>query len=177
MYATGRHFWHVINIPEQIYRQHENEKKRRYAWRVVEMGQGIFPPLIFTTTGEMSKAEWNGFQGSFAELLALKRGDYASRLSWLWVNVSFAILTLALHCLKESRSRRTNVDFCARQIYRFIILSKIFFLFIGREPTTWPANNCLQIMVCSCTMPSNYVWLQIIFCTCVKETVLFSFLR
>ena len=47
----------------------------------------------------------------------------------------------------------------------------------------WPrayhvtCNNCLQIMVCSCAMPSNCVWLQIIFCTCVKETVLFSFLR
>ena len=58
-----------------------------------------------------------------------------------------------------------------------IIWSKFFFLFIGWEPTTWPANNCLQIMVCSCAMPSNCVWLQIIFCSCVKETVLFAFLR
>ena len=58
-----------------------------------------------------------------------------------------------------------------------IIRSSLLFLFIGREPTTWPANNCLQIMVCSCAMPSNCVWLQIIFCSCVKETVLFSFLR
>ena len=58
-----------------------------------------------------------------------------------------------------------------------IIWSKFFFLFIGREPTTWPANNCLQTMVCSCAMPSNSVWLQIIFCLCIKETVLFSFLR
>ena len=40
-----------------------------------------------------------------------------------------------------------------------IISSKFFFLFIGREPTTWPANNYLQIMVCSCTMLSNCVWL------------------
>ena len=32
-------------------------------------------------------------------------------------------------------------------------------------------------MVCSCAMPSNSVWMQIIFCSCVKETVLFSFLR
>ena len=55
--------------------------------------------------------------------------------------------------------------------------SKFFFLFIGWEPTMWPANNCLQKMVCSCAMPSNCVWLQIIFCTCVKETVLSSFLR
>ena len=53
---------------------------------------------------------------------------------------------------------------------QIIIRCKFFFLFIGREPTTWPANNCLQIMVCSCAMSSNCVWLQIIFCSCVNET-------
>ena len=58
-----------------------------------------------------------------------------------------------------------------------IIRSKFFLLFIGQKPTTWPANNSLQIMVCSSAMPSNSVWLQIIFCSCVKETVLFSFLQ
>ena len=41
-----------------------------------------------------------------------------------------------------------------------IIRSKFFFLFIGRESSTWPANNCLQIMVCSCAMPSNSVWFK-----------------
>ena len=57
-------------------------------------------------------------------------------------------------------------------IIRFIFL----FLFIGQKPTTWPANNCLQ-MVRSCAMPSNSVWRQIIFCSYVKETTFFSFLR
>ena len=33
-----------------------------------------------------------------------------------------------------------------------IIRYKFFFLCIGRTPTTWPANNSLQIMVCSCAM-------------------------
>ena len=49
-------------------------------------------------------------------------------------------------------------------IFSWILLttirSKFFFLFIGREPITWPANNRLQIMVCSCAMPSNCVWLK-----------------
>ena len=56
----------------------------------------------------------------------------------------------------------------SHHIIHIIIRSKFFFLFIGRQPTTWPANNGLQIMVCSCAMPSNSVWLQIIFCLCVK---------
>ena len=30
------------------------------------------------------------------------------------------------------------------QINWIIIQSKFFFLFVGQEPTTWPANNCLQ---------------------------------
>ena len=51
-----------------------------------------------------------------------------------------------------------------------IIRCAFFFLSIGREPTTWPANNCLQIMVCSCEVPSKRVLLQIIFCSCVIGT-------
>ena len=80
---------------------------------------------------------------------------------------------IRISCKSVLRKKKRNNN----KIKQIIIRCKCFFLFIGREPTTWPANNCLQIMVCSCAMPSNCVWLQIIFCTCVKETVLFSFLR
>ena len=36
--------------PKQIYRIHENEKKRKYNSRVTEIEQGTFTPLVFTTT-------------------------------------------------------------------------------------------------------------------------------
>ena len=51
-----------------------------------------------------------------------------------------------------------------------IIRCVFFFLSFGRESTTWPANNCLRIMVCSCVVPSKRVLLQIIFCSCVIAT-------
>ena len=51
---------------------------------------------------------------------------------------------------------------------------RFFFLSIGRQLTTWPANHCLQIMVSSCAVPSKRVLLQIIFCSCVIGT---TFLR
>ena len=57
-------------------------------------------------------------------------------------------------------------------IISIIIRCKSFFVFIGREPTTWPANNCLQIMVFSCAMSSNFVWRQINFYPCVNDTKL-----
>ena len=85
---------------------------------------------------------------------------------------------LLSHCNARMKICFPGLIFAQYQSINIIIIRcKCFFLSIGRGPTTWPANNCLQIMVCSCAMPSNCVWLQIIFCTCVKETVLFSFLR
>ena len=46
---------------------------------------------------------------------------------------------------------------------------QFFFRFTtGRESNTWPANNCLQIMVCSSVIPSKCV----IFCLCVIVSTL-----
>ena len=39
--------------PNQIYRQHETEKKRQYASRILEVEQATFTPLVFSTTGGM----------------------------------------------------------------------------------------------------------------------------
>ena len=38
--------------PKQIYRQHENEKKRKYATRVLEIEQGTFTPLVLALLEE-----------------------------------------------------------------------------------------------------------------------------
>ena len=40
--------------PKQIYKKHENEKKRQYAERVMRIEQGTFTPLVFTTSGGMA---------------------------------------------------------------------------------------------------------------------------
>ena len=40
---------------QQIYRIHENEKKRLYSRRVLDIEHGTFTPLVFTTTGGMGK--------------------------------------------------------------------------------------------------------------------------
>ena len=37
--------------PKQIYRIHENKKKRKYNSRITEIEQGTFTLLVFTTTG------------------------------------------------------------------------------------------------------------------------------
>jgi len=97
--------------PKQIYRRHENEKKRQYANLVLEVEQGTFTPLVFSTTGGMGE-ECLRYHSRLAELLSAKKGkDYSITISWIRSKVSFAILSTALLCLRGSRTlRRTNLN-------------------------------------------------------------------
>ena len=97
--------------PQQIYRHHENEKKRMYASRVMEVEQATFTPLVFTTTGGMAP-ECQVYHRRLAELLSVKKGeDYSTTMSWIRTKVSFTILRTSLLCLRGSRSlRRVNLN-------------------------------------------------------------------
>ena len=96
--------------PKQIYKKHENDKKRQYAERVMEIEQGTFTPLIFTTTGGMAD-ESVKYHSRLAELIANKKGEsYSSAISWIRAKVSFAIVRSAILYLRGSRSRRRQLD-------------------------------------------------------------------
>ena len=60
--------------PEQIYKLHENDKKRLYLSRVLEVERGTFTPMVFTTTGAMS-GECQRYHSRLAELLVVKKQD------------------------------------------------------------------------------------------------------
>ena len=52
---------------KQIYKLHEDEKKRKFASRKTEVENGTFTPLVFTTTGGMSQ-ECQRYHSRLAEL-------------------------------------------------------------------------------------------------------------
>ena len=90
----------------QIYRLHENEKKRLYNQRVTEIEQGTFTPLIFTTTGGMGE-ECKKYHSRLAELISLKKGEcYSKTMAWIKAKISFSIIRSALLCLRGTRRRR-----------------------------------------------------------------------
>ena len=66
--------------PKQIYQKHENDKERQYAERVMEIEQGTFTPLVFTTTGGMAN-ECVKYHSRLAELIANKKGESYSSTS------------------------------------------------------------------------------------------------
>ena len=79
--------------------------------KVIEIEQGTFTPLVFTTTGGMAD-ECVKYHSRLEELIANKKGkSYSSAISWRRAKVSFAIVRSAILCLRGSRSRRRQLDF------------------------------------------------------------------
>ena len=99
-------------------------KKRLYTQRVMNVEQGTFAPLVFTTTGGMGE-ECKRYHNRLAELVVAKKGeDYANTVSWIRSKVSFAILRAALLCLRGSRTPkrtiRSNVQEADFELDRFL---------------------------------------------------------
>ena len=89
----------------QIYRNHENEKRRLYSRSTLDIEQGTFTPLVFSSTGGMGK-ECLRFHSRLAELLTAKKGEsYSTTIRWIRARTSFALLRSALVCPRGSRSR------------------------------------------------------------------------
>ena len=92
--------------PQQIYSKHEIEKKRKYAERILQIEQGNFTPLIFTTTGGMAP-ECQMFHSRLAELIATEKAEeYSKTMNFLRVKISFSLIRSALVCLRGSRYLR-----------------------------------------------------------------------
>ena len=68
--------------PKQIYKKHENDKKRQYAERVMEIEQGTFTPLVVTTTVGMAD-ECVVYHSRLAELIAKKEGRKLPKRNFL----------------------------------------------------------------------------------------------
>jgi len=78
----------------------------------MEIEQGTFTPLVFSTTGGMAE-ECRRYHSRLAELFSIKKGeDYSTTIAWDRTKVSFAILTAALLCLRGSRTikKMNNLD-------------------------------------------------------------------
>ena len=64
----------------QLYIQHENQKKRQYLNRVLQVEKGSFSPLVFTTTGGMAP-EAIRFLKRVAEKISAKTREKYSQVT------------------------------------------------------------------------------------------------
>ena len=98
---------------EAALKSHENEKKRQYNKRVMEIEHGTFTPIVLSIKGVMGK-ECQVFHKALAEKLSIKSGDsYEEVTRLIRVKLSFICLKAALLCVRGSRpSNSTSLSRC-----------------------------------------------------------------
>ena len=95
---------------EKIMKKHEQEKKRQYNNRIMNIEHGTFTPLVFSLSGGMG-TECSMFHRHIAEKIAKKTEErYSKILSIIRCKLSFLILRSCLMCIRGSRSHRVVTE-------------------------------------------------------------------
>ena len=96
----------------QMYIHHEQNKKRDYNARIMQVEKGTFSPAVFSCSGGASP-ETSNMMKVIATKLAMKRGEqYSTTINFLRRRISFDILRTCLMSFRGDRSAasHTNID-------------------------------------------------------------------
>ena len=89
----------------QMYAHHEQEKKRTYNTRIIEVEKATFTPLVFSTSGGMGK-EASIFLKRLATLLAPKTNQtYSNTMAYIRRRLRFDLLKTTLIALRGHRGK------------------------------------------------------------------------
>ena len=103
--VTNAHSTSQIHLTtESVLKKHEQEKKRGYSRRIMNIEHGTFTPLVFSVSGGMGK-ECPMFHKHVAERLTIKIGErYEKIISTIRCKLLIPILNSALMCVRRSQS-------------------------------------------------------------------------
>ena len=91
----------------QLYNSHENEKKRTYNDRIINVEHATFTPLVFSTSGGESP-ECLRFHKRLASLLCIRRGEpYSETITYIRRRLRFCILRTTLISLRGFRKPKS----------------------------------------------------------------------
>ncbi|CAH3168283.1 unnamed protein product [Porites lobata] len=88
----------------EVFKEQEEEKKRKYQLRVLDVEMGSFTPLVFGTNGGMGN-ECHRFLKHLADKIAQKDTEpYHVVITWLRTQISFELLRSVHACVRGSRT-------------------------------------------------------------------------
>ena len=86
------------------YRKHENEKKREYEQRILNVEHASFAPIVLSCTGGLGRIATSTYK-RLASLLAEKWNQaYGPTMCWLRCRLSFSLLRSSIQAIRGSRS-------------------------------------------------------------------------
>ena len=91
---------------EQVYITHEDEKKRKYGERVLQVEKGSFTPIVMSTFGGSGK-EADRHHKRIATLIAQKKNEnYADVINYVRTRLRFSLLKSILTAVRGVRGKR-----------------------------------------------------------------------
>ena len=102
----------AIKTPiSKIFDQHERQKKREYNWRIMNVDNGTFTPLIYSVSGSIGK-ECSKFYSHLCSKIADKNNErFSDVISWVRCKVSFMCLRNALMSIRGTRVVKNTSNF------------------------------------------------------------------
>ena len=90
--------------------RHEKEKKREYNYRVMNIDQGTFTPLVHTVFGTVGK-ECDKFYKHLSQKISEKCNErYDDVINWIRCKVSFMCLKSCIMCIRGTRTiKKDNI--------------------------------------------------------------------
>ena len=93
-----------------MFKEQEEEKKRKYQQRVLDVEMSSFTPLVFGTNGGMGN-ECQQFLKQLADKIAQKDTEpYHIVIVWLRTQISFELLRSVHACVRGSRTPFRKID-------------------------------------------------------------------
>ena len=96
---------HMTKSLDDLYKENENEKKRAYNDRIINVEKSSFTPLVFTTTGGMGP-ECHKLNKRIAETIASKqKEEYSQVMKHIRCKLRFALLKATLIAIRGVRGK------------------------------------------------------------------------
>ena len=89
----------------QLYNQHENNKKKQYLNRVLQVEKGSFSPLVVTTTGGMAPEAIRFLKRVSERISAMTREKYSQVMNNIRTRISFEIMRSVLVAVPGVRGK------------------------------------------------------------------------
>ena len=104
---------HGTKATTEIFKSQENETKRKYLERIVEVENSSFTPLVFGTNGGMGK-EFSIFLNQLAVKLSRNEdgNSYSTCINYLRTRLSFCILKSVTMCIRGTRTPFNSSSVC-----------------------------------------------------------------
>ena len=97
---------------QSCFRKHEQEKRRAYEARVIEVEHGTFSPIVFSTCGGCGPTT-SVVLKRLADMISSKHGKpYNQTIQFIRCKISFSLIDSAILCLRGARSacHRPQID-------------------------------------------------------------------